>query len=349
MKDRIAPQGFRRPEPKSRPSSDQPLATDRASQTADIGTQIPRVEFSENSTKTRPSDCKPVRCAGAGINLFPFETGLQSGGLSTIARRRSGKGRGPNACPALTPGRKSNMDALRQQDEPQTSAATIGSPFKVRTRAEFCEWGTALAARLGVPYPVADAALSKEYWGVVSQTVGIRLNMSDIETVSPRHYDLITNSLGILLHEIAHPLTVAMATVAPPTCPPEEAAAIVATWADRTEPVDDPPWDDHRADFIRTALHVHRRAERLLNMLILEETLTEPARYGLSSIYDYCAALGSEPDDLLNEPFTTIRATRPPRPFIELWKADVDRWYQALSLPTPSDVAARDAALTLFS
>ena len=146
------------------------------------------------------------------------------------------------------------METLRQQHEPHASAARIGSPFLLRTRAEFCEWGTALAARLGVPYPVADAALSKEYWGVVSQTVGIRLNLSDIEAVSPRHVDFITNSLGTLLHEIAHPLTVAMATVAAPDGPPAQAAAIVATWADRTEPVDDPPWDDHRADYVAHCL-----------------------------------------------------------------------------------------------
>jgi hypothetical protein len=236
----------------------------------------------------------------------------------------------------------------RQEDEPQASAATIGSPFKLRTRAEFCEWGTALAARLGVPYPVIDAALNKEYWGVVSQTVGIRLNLSNIEETSPRHFDFIADSLGILLHEIAHPLTVAMGTIAAPTCPPAQAAAIVATWADRAEP-DNPPWDDHRADFIRTALHVHRRAERLLNLTIGAETLIDSVYYGLSNVHLYRRALGTEPDELLSEPFSTIRATCPPRPFIELWQADVDRWFQALSIPTPSDVAARDAATTLFS
>jgi len=237
----------------------------------------------------------------------------------------------------------------RQQDEPQASAATIGSPFKLRTRAEFCEWGAALAAQLGVPYPVADAKLNKDYWGVVSQTVGIRLNLSEIEEACPRHFDFIADSLGILLHEIAHPLTVAMAPVVAPTCPPAQAVAIVATWLDRAEPVDNPPWDDHRADFIRTALHVHRRAERLLNLSIGAETLIDTTFYGLSNVHLYRRALGAEPDELLNEPFTAIRATCPPRPFIELWQADVERWFQALSLPSPSDVAARDAAIALFS
>ena len=73
-------------------------------------------------------------------------------------------------------------------------------------RAAFCEWGGDFAARLGVPYSVTDdATLGCGVWGLVSQSVGIRLNLSDIERTARDAREFVVNSLGILLHEISHP------------------------------------------------------------------------------------------------------------------------------------------------
>ena len=191
------------------------------------------------------------------------------------------------------------------------------NPHTLRTRAEFCEWGTVLAARLGVPYPVRDSALRDDCWGLVGQGVGINLNLAEIEAAyaaDPHaHFRFISDSLGILLHEIAHPLSVAIMPIAASTFSAVEADAAVAKWAAASEPPDNPPWDDgHSADFIRTALHVQHRVETMFGFGILPDTIVDCEQYGLSSVYLYRNALGNEREELAGEPFTVVRQTRPP-------------------------------------
>ena len=84
-------------------------------------------------------------------------------------------------------------------------------------------------------------------------------------------------------------------------------------------------------------LHVAHRAERLLGYGIVLLDVFDPDDYGLSGIYAYRNALGNEPAALEAEPFTAILKTCPPRPFVELWLADVDRWLSGIDSPTPDN------------
>ena len=95
-------------------------------------------------------------------------------------------------------------------------------------------------------------------------------------------------------------------------------------------------------------LHVAHRAERLLGYGIVLLDVFDPDDYGLSGIYAYRNALGNEPAALEAEPFTAILETCPSRPFVELWRADVDRWLSGIDSPTPEQRAAVVAARNLF-
>ncbi len=238
------------------------------------------------------------------------------------------------------------MTAMQAQTE-------LCNPQTLRTRAEFCEWGTALAARLGVPYPVRDSALRDDCWGLVGQGVGINLNLAEIEAAHAAdphaHFRFISDSVGVLLHEIAHPLSVAIMPIEAPALSKTDADAAITKWAAASEPPDCPPWDDgHSARFIRTALHVQHRVETMLGFGILPDTIVDCEQYQLSSIYHYCNALGTEREKLAGEPFTVIRQTQPPEAFVTHWQADVDRWFSALASPSRFQIAAREAALSLF-
>ncbi len=65
--------------------------------------------------------------------------------------------------------------------------------------------------------------------------MGINLNLAEIEAAHAAdphaHFRFISDSLGILLHEIAHPLSVAIAPIAASTFSAVEADAAVAKWA----------------------------------------------------------------------------------------------------------------------
>jgi hypothetical protein len=100
--------------------------------------------------------------------------------------------------------------------------------------------------------------------------------------------------------------------------------------------------------FLRAVLHVAHRAERLLGYGIVLLDIFAAEDYGLSSTYAYRRTLGTEPEDLEAVPFSTILETCPPRPFVALWKQDVQRWLDTIAEPTPKQVAAVEAAMSLF-
>ena len=89
------------------------------------------------------------------------------------------------------------------------------------------------------------------------------------------------------------------------------------------------------------------RAERLLGYGIVLLDVFDPDDYGLSGIYAYRNALGNEPQALEAEPFTAILETCPLRPFVELWRADVDRWLSGSTAP-PRTTRGRGVAQNVF-
>ena len=54
--------------------------------------------------------------------------------------------------------------------------------------------------------------------------------------------------------------------------------------------------------------------------------------YGISPIHRYEAALGDEPERLADATFAEIRETPAPKPFRDLWNADVSRWIDRANL-----------------
>jgi len=50
---------------------------------------------------------------------------------------------------------------------------------------------------------------------------------------------------------------------------------------------------------------------------------------------------------MVDETFATIRATKPPRDFVALWRVDVLNWASSIANPTDLQLAAATAALSI--
>lgn len=147
--------------------------------------------------------------------------------------------------------------------------------------------------------------------------------------------------LAITLHETAHVLT---SPIDLRILPDEIAADIekssrasVIEWiADHDKPlaadVEFPPqWSGHEAAFIRTLLHVTHRAERLGIERLPDMFLFPNLNYSLSGLWCYRSAIRKEIEGFDSSlTFADLRQCHPPKAFIELWRDDLQRWWQWL-------------------
>jgi hypothetical protein len=136
--------------------------------------------------------------------------------------------------------------------------------------------------------------------------------------------------MGIVLHELAHILSIGPDEADPPV---ELIAAgrslLVAELNGIKGPTNGPgaaiPWRWHEWSFIRTVLHLAHRAA-LLGIKLMPADVFDASDYGLSSTWRYLAALGDEPGRLVDRDFAMISMIPPPSVFVELWEADVCAW-----------------------
>jgi hypothetical protein len=77
--------------------------------------------------------------------------------------------------------------------------------------------------------------------------------------------------------------------------------------------------------------------------------LGENEAWLLSSLRVYQLALGAEPYIADAVPLVEIPKIAPPRPFVELWRADLRQWFTTLENPSEYQAAALCRGLKLFS
>ncbi|NLF07809.1 MAG: hypothetical protein GX594_07485 [Pirellulaceae bacterium] len=107
-------------------------------------------------------------------------------------------------------------------------------------------------------------------------------------------------------------------------------------------------WAGHDAGFIRTAEHVGCRMQRQLDFR-LQPPYINTEDYGLSSAWQYHAALADEPSRLADLPLTELSVIAPPAAFVELWRSDVRKWFTSISDPTTPQTAAMLCGMKIFS
>lgn len=101
------------------------------------------------------------------------------------------------------------------------------------------------------------------------------------------------------------------------------------TESEADAPSDLPHWAGHDSLFIRSLVHAHARAERIVGRI--PGSLVFPhRRYQLSPLERYRHTLEREIasfDGCLS--FCDLRTTRPPTAFVELWKSDLRCWWES--------------------
>jgi DNA phosphorothioation-dependent restriction protein DptG len=75
----------------------------------------------------------------------------------------------------------------------------------------------------------------------------------------------------------------------------------------------------------------------------------ESRHYGLFSLNGYRFALTDEIEQLAAEDFETIRNTAPPTEFIELWRRDIEKWFESLPEPNEAETKQFVDAMRLFT
>jgi len=138
------------------------------------------------------------------------------------------------------------------------------------------------------------------------------------------------SAMGVVLHELAHILSIEPDDVDPPAgLILAGRSLLVAELSGLGVPTNGPgaavPWRWHEWSFIRAVLHLAYRAA-LLGVKLKPTNVCNASDYGLSSTWRYLAALGDELGRLADNDFATISVISPPDGFVELWEADVHSW-----------------------
>lgn len=147
-------------------------------------------------------------------------------------------------------------------------------------------------------------------------------------------------TLAIVCHELSHGLTVGLEfNPAPDTASDyitDAYQSAIACWSpdayDDAAKESRPPWrvtGDHGAGFIRALCHVLYRAERLLGEQIPSALAFFHEGYGLSHLKRYRQSLLAETVAQQATPFYQLSSIRPPQSFIDVWRDDVRRWFNA--------------------
>lgn len=158
--------------------------------------------------------------------------------------------------------------------------------------------------------------------------------------------------LEAVCHELAH---VVVNNWVPRPDDPEPPAPVVTARVEklcvggpdlRSEREQTVPWWNHHGRWVRTYLHVVHRLSQSMRIAIIPQLDTFHA---VSPASAYRAALGDEPNRLAVMPLPDIGDISPPPAFIELWQADVKRWWLGLSAPTETQTAMLFAWRDLFT
>jgi hypothetical protein len=123
---------------------------------------------------------------------------------------------------------------------------------------------------------------------------------------------------SLLCHELAHLLPF-VPRIPTGTFRVESETTRVA-WS-TNETIHVPPWLGHGSDFIRRALHLCHRADRLGLDVDIFRAFDGP-RYGLSDAWQYQFRLGVEPESMIRATFAEIEAVEPPAGFTKLFNDD---------------------------
>ena len=98
---------------------------------------------------------------------------------------------------------------------------------------------------------------------------------------------------------------------------------VVASATQRPARTDLPPYFGHEHAFIRIAIHLCHRAGRN-GISVAPAVVCAGYQYRLSHAARYQEALGDEPRRCVDLSFREILASPAPRPFLDLWRADLD-------------------------
>lgn len=149
--------------------------------------------------------------------------------------------------------------------------------------------------------------------------------VNDIMLREDRADDLAYWFNAIVLHELAHVLVRSTLFEDRTGENPNKIkfeALCMGDITSRPESVVGPAYHGHEAPFIRTVLHLRRRAE-MTGTPIAPSALFNCRNLGLSRPERYAAALADEPRRCAGMLFRDILATKPPRAFSQLWNQDV--------------------------
>ena len=155
--------------------------------------------------------------------------------------------------------------------------------------------------------------------------------------------------MATILHEATHFLTESN-FIGEPFCTRPVFAQIDAQFSSPQLKSTGIPWGGHGAVFIRTLLHLLRRAAAFGYRPKSEDWCIGGPQFGLSPRWTYAEALRDELKERCGGRLAGIIASRPPRDFIDLWRNDIKTWWRRLSDTATSEQeqAALDA-LRLFS
>lgn len=86
------------------------------------------------------------------------------------------------------------------------------------------------------------------------------------------------------------------------------------------------PWWNHEAQFVRAAIHIAHRSNELEFYTSTEYMQIAGQHYALSPVDAYAERLGDEPRRRANEPLVDLLADDAPTEFVELFDADCRAW-----------------------
>jgi hypothetical protein len=135
-------------------------------------------------------------------------------------------------------------------------------------------------------------------------------------------------SLGILWHELGHPLPYKSSDYTDSAPHKFDESQIAAFTANPSGEVADYPWwfPSHDGKWIRRVLHLWWRAALAGYFTPLESLHAAGSDYQLSRIDAYWEALGAEPVKMQHNTFAEIESEPYPAAFKEIWKLDILDW-----------------------
>jgi hypothetical protein len=210
-------------------------------------------------------------------------------------------------------------------------------PLYLLTSCNCCQIPPAVMAY--TPDPATLDLCSRETLRVFDEWQGPGTTIVFVESAFEHYHPQHRQAAMMLvcLHELAHNLPLLEAAALPVDHEPtqyeaDEYGARQAAW--NNEPLFRrglPGWaGDHGDYFIRTALHLHHRANKLGWQLPLNDLLCAGSMYSLSPATTYRATLADEFDRMADATFAEIAAEPYPAAFNDQLLADFTNWKAGL-------------------